>query len=88
MATSAYIIVSRTCACSWRQTHDQAGFVIWGFDRLVSLLRMAVINKVWLMPFRKSNKQCSECTIELVNADLVRVTVPRPLLRWGPGQHA
>jgi len=87
MATSAYIIVSYIPYVVYG-ANIKAGFVIWGFDRFVSLLRMAIINKVWLMPFRKSNKQCSECTIELVSTDLVRVTVPRPLLKWGPGQHA
>lgn len=67
---------------------QQAGFVVWGFDRLVSLVRMAIINKVWLMPFRSKNKQCSECTVELVTKDVIRLTVPRPNIKWGPGQHA
>jgi ferric-chelate reductase len=70
-------------------TDKEAGFVVWGFDRFVGLCRMAIINKVWLMPLgKKHNKQCSECTVELVTSDIVRLTVPRPLLRWGPGQHA
>lgn len=83
----AWIIVSSSTDAGYK-ADCQAGFVIWGFDRLVSLVRMAIVNKVWLMPFRSRRTQCSECTVELVTSDVVRLTIPRPLMKWGPGQHA
>ena len=52
------------------------------------MLRMIIINMAWLMPFKSKNKQSSQCTVELLGPDVVRLTIHRPLLTWGPGQHA
>ncbi|KAL1410594.1 ferric-chelate reductase Frp1 [Vanrija albida] len=55
------------------------GLFLWGLDRFVGFARLAVVNKLW---FRHS------ASIELVDTDVLRVTVNRPLLRWSAGQHA
>lgn len=55
------------------------GLFLWGLDRFVGFARLVLVNKLW---FRNNS------TIELVDTDVLRVTVNRPLLRWSPGQHA
>ncbi|KAL1408716.1 ferric-chelate reductase Frp1 [Vanrija albida] len=62
--------------------------LIWGLDRFVSMARMIVINKAWLLPFAKRRAEHSACKVELVDPNVVRITVNRPILRWIPGQHA
>jgi predicted ferric reductase len=64
------------------------GLVIWAFDRVLAALRMFVVNKAWLMPLSSRREEHSACTVELVDPDVVRLTVKRPLLKWAPGQHA
>lgn len=64
------------------------GLVIWAFDRIVSTLRMVIVNKAWLMPFSSRRAEHSGCTVELVDPDVVRLTLNRPNLRYSPGQHA
>ncbi|WOO82515.1 Ferric reductase transmembrane component 3 [Vanrija pseudolonga] len=63
-------------------------FIIWGLDRFASLARMVVINKAWLLPFASRRAEHSACKVELVDPNVVRITVNRPILRWIPGQHA
>ncbi|TXT11226.1 hypothetical protein VHUM_01977 [Vanrija humicola] len=55
------------------------GLLLWGLDRFVGFARLVLVNKLW---FRRNS------TIELVDTDVLRVTVHRPLLRWSAGQHA
>ncbi|TXT10807.1 hypothetical protein VHUM_02312 [Vanrija humicola] len=62
--------------------------LIWGLDRIVSFARLAIINKAWLLPFRSRRAEHSACKVELVDPNVVRITVNRPILRWIPGQHA
>jgi predicted ferric reductase len=64
------------------------GLVIWGFDRVVAAARMFIVNKAWLMPLSSRRSEHSGCVVELVEQDVVRLTVNRPLFRWSPGQHA
>jgi hypothetical protein len=65
----------------------QAGFVIWGLDRFVSFGKFIIANKIWLFP-TKRREECRDCLVELLTEDVMRLTMDRPFLRWGPGQHA
>lgn len=53
-----------------------SGFVIWGFDRLVSLAKLG-----W------ASKGTAKAVVEVLGSDVVRVTV-RTGMKWTPGQHA
>ncbi|RSH84110.1 uncharacterized protein EHS24_005609 [Apiotrichum porosum] len=64
------------------------GLVIWAFDRVLATCRMMWVNKVWLMPFSSKRAAHSACTVELVDPDVVRLTVNRPNMKWSPAQHA
>lgn len=64
------------------------GLIFWGFDRGIGFLRMIIVNKAWLLPFKSKRDQHSACTVELVDPQVLRVTVPRNLFKWSPGQHA
>lgn len=61
---------------------------LWGLDRFVSLLRMFVVNKAWLLPFKSKREQHSSCSVELVTPKVLRLRVKRPLFKWKAGQHA
>jgi len=60
------------------------GFVLWGFDRSLRLLRVIYLN-FWSTP---SSQQVD--TIQLLSSDTVRLTVRRShnaVVAWRPGQH-
>lgn len=59
-----------------------ASMVIWGFDRFVSLLKLAWTN------VSRLGKTKSAARVTLLGPDAVRVTAVVPKLRWRPGQHA
>ncbi|GAB1524896.1 ferric-chelate reductase Frp1 [Rhizoctonia solani] len=59
---------------------------IWALDRLLRVLRVIVINKLWtcILP---SGKRLEDATLERVSSDTVRLTVRRSF-KWRSGQHA
>lgn len=65
-----------------------AALVVWGFDRGVGFLRMFLVNKGWFLCVPSKRQETSACTCELLEGEVVRLTVRRPLLRFSPGQHA
>lgn len=65
-----------------------AGLVVWGFDRALGFLRMFVANKGWFLCVPGKREQTSACTAELLEGEVVRLTVRRPLFKFSPGQHA
>lgn len=64
------------------------GLVIWAFDRIFSLLRMFWVNMAWLLPLSSRRADHSACTVDLVDPNVVRLTVKRNNFKWSPGQHA
>ncbi|GMK58481.1 hypothetical protein CspeluHIS016_0505130 [Cutaneotrichosporon spelunceum] len=64
------------------------GLILWGFDRGVGFVRLIIVNKAWLIPFRSKREQHSACTVELVDPSVLRITVANRNLTWSPGQHA
>ncbi|RSH83916.1 hypothetical protein EHS25_005160 [Saitozyma podzolica] len=64
-----------------------AGFVVWGLDRFLSLCKIIVGNKLWLLA-TSQKRDTSECLVELVSEGVMRITMARPLLHWKAGQHA
>ncbi|GAA5854768.1 hypothetical protein JCM8547_004065 [Rhodosporidiobolus lusitaniae] len=57
-----------------------ASFIIWGFDRLLRLVRVAHANRVW-----KSGR--GQCEVKLLEDDCLELTFNRPGFKWLPGQH-
>ena len=73
----------------WLMTScSQPGFVIWGFDRLVRVLRLVVLNKMWMFPSRRVSAGLTDTKVEVLGSDVLRVTVQRDQLSWKAGQHA
>lgn len=64
------------------------GFIIWGFDRLVRVLRLVILNRLWLAPARRTAEGSSEAKVEVVGGDMMRLKIKRKGLKWSPGQHA
>ncbi|KAK4687093.1 ferric-chelate reductase, partial [Tremellales sp. Uapishka_1] len=62
--------------------------LIWGLDRLVRLGKVIVLNKLWFLPFASKKDQVGYCTVELVDEDVMRLTMNTNTLSWGAGQHA
>lgn len=62
--------------------------LLWGIDRFVAFARLFFHNKTWLMWSSARHAEHSGSTVELIDDDVVRVTVNRPLFKWSPGQHA
>lgn len=65
-----------------------SAMIVWGFDRGLGLLRMFVINKGWFLCVPSKREETSSCTAELLEGEVVRLTVRRPLFKFSPGQHA
>lgn len=66
----------------------QPGLVIWGFDRLVRVLRLVVLNKMWMFPSRRVSEGLADTKVEVLGSDVLRVTIQRGGLSWRAGQHA
>lgn len=62
--------------------------LLWGIDRFVAFARLFFYNKSWLMWSSARHEEHSGSVVELIDHDVVRVTVTRPLFKWTPGQHA
>ncbi|KAL1409230.1 ferric-chelate reductase Frp1 [Vanrija albida] len=56
-----------------------AGLIIWGGSRVLGLVRLAYLNALW---------RSDLALVELLEPDVMRVTVPRDRLKWHAGQHA
>jgi hypothetical protein len=65
----------------------QAGGMIWGFDRVMRIVRLVVLNRLWFFPSRRVAEGLSATVVEVLDVDSVRVTCYMPELRWKPGQH-
>ncbi|CAE6393364.1 unnamed protein product [Rhizoctonia solani] len=59
---------------------------IWALDRLLRMLRMVILNKLWVHVF-PVGKRFDDATLERVSSDTVRLTVHRSF-KWRSGQHA
>lgn len=65
-----------------------AALIVWGFDRGLGFLRMFLVNKGWFLCVPSKREETSSCTCELLEGEVVRLTVRRPLFKFSPGQHA
>lgn len=65
----------------------QSGFLLWGTDRLISTVRLVIVNKLWLVK-SESRDECGQATIEVLDGEVMRLTMKRDLLEWKAGQHA
>jgi ferric-chelate reductase len=79
-------------AVAYRDSHSiiltKPGFVIWGFDRLFRLLRLVILNKMWLFPSRRVSQGLTDINVEVLGSDVLRVIIQRDGLSWRAGQHA
>lgn len=66
---------------------SQSGFLFWGTDRLISFARLVIVNKLWLIKSER-REECGQATIEVLDGEVMRLTVKRELLEWKAGQHA
>ena len=66
---------------------SQSGFLLWGTDRLISFARLVIVNKLWLIK-SESSDECGQAKIEVLDGEVMRLTVKRDLLEWKAGQHA
>ncbi|KAK4688008.1 hypothetical protein P7C73_g2110, partial [Tremellales sp. Uapishka_1] len=57
------------------------GFVLWGLDRGVRFAKLVCINRLW-------RTARADGTVELVDKDVVRLTVKGKNMHWKAGQHA
>ncbi|KAJ9117430.1 hypothetical protein QFC22_004280 [Naganishia vaughanmartiniae] len=64
-----------------------AGIAIWAFDRVARLVRLFVLNRLWVFPSRRVAQGLSPTTVDILDQDTVRVTCYRPELKWSAGQH-
>lgn len=62
--------------------------LLWGIDRFCAFARLFIVNKSWLLWSSARREEHSGSVVELIDEDVVRVTVNRPLFKWSPGQHA
>ncbi|RXK42506.1 hypothetical protein M231_00060 [Tremella mesenterica] len=71
-------------------------FLLWGLDRIVSGLRMMINSLPITITYSltslprvqtKSRGTATDCIVELVDKDVLRISVPMSL-PWSPGQHA
>lgn len=69
-------------------TFFQAGIAVWAFDRVARLVRVFVLNRLWVFPSRRVAQGLSPTTVDVLDQDTVRVTCYRPDLKWKAGQHA
>ncbi|KAI5452827.1 ferric-chelate reductase Frp1 [Naganishia albida] len=65
-----------------------AGIAVWAFDRVARLVRVFVLNRLWVFPSRRVAQGLSPTTVDVLDQDTVRVTCYRPDLKWKAGQHA
>jgi hypothetical protein len=64
----------------------QSGFFFWIVDRIISFARLVVVNKLWLIK-SESKDECGQGTIELLDGEVMRLTMKRDMLDWKAGQH-
>ncbi|KAL7419519.1 ferric-chelate reductase Frp1 [Cryptotrichosporon argae] len=62
-----------------------AGFVPWALDRVLGFVRIAYIACSWRLFGRGAETQC---TVELVDEQVLRITARRTHFKWKAGQHA
>jgi hypothetical protein len=65
----------------------QSGFLLWFADRLISAARLFVVNRLWLVK-TEAKKECGQGTIEMLDGEVMRLTMKRDLLDWQAGHHA
>ncbi|KAJ9098104.1 hypothetical protein QFC21_004433 [Naganishia friedmannii] len=64
-----------------------AGIAVWAFDRVARLVRMFVLNRLWVFPSRRVAQGLAPTTVDILDQDTVRVTCYRDDLKWSAGQH-
>jgi len=80
------------------QKYVWPSFVIWGFDRLIRLLRVLIFTLSRPLADQQPNPESyhrdtrfstmATPELELVSPDIIRLTVPRPRhFHWSPGQN-
>jgi hypothetical protein len=88
--TGYWALVSGASTLGTRRLLDsniKAGLLIWALDRFISLCRTVIINKLWLIPTRRAD-QAGSALIDIMDGEVMRMTVTRPLFNWKAGQHA
>lgn len=59
----------------------KAGVALWAMDRGVRMIKWIMINKMW-----QGKRQ--DVKVEVMEGDVMRLTVRGSALKWSPGQHA
>ncbi|KAF8813105.1 hypothetical protein BYT27DRAFT_7181675 [Phlegmacium glaucopus] len=64
--------------------------IIWGLDHFIRLIRLAIINFVYLNPWSSQNSRKElDAVVEVLSPDILRITLHRSrYLHWRPGQSA
>ena len=63
--------------------------VIWGLERFLRLVRLAVYNFGYLNPFSSKSTEGLDATVDVLSEKVLRVTTHRPsYFHWRPGQSA
>ncbi|KAF8968945.1 ferric reductase NAD binding domain-containing protein [Flammula alnicola] len=64
--------------------------IIWGLERFLRLVRLAVYNFGYLNPWTsESSKKSLDASVEILSSQSLRVTIHRPkIFHWRPGQSA
>lgn len=62
-------------------------FVIWGLDRLVRVLRIALVFKASRLLSNSGSLDLATCSLETISDNIVRLAIPRPShFHWFAGQ--
>ncbi|WWC63559.1 uncharacterized protein I303_106163 [Kwoniella dejecticola CBS 10117] len=65
------------------------GAALWAADRLLRVLRLVILNKLWIRPSLSASEIPSKATISLLTPStlLLRFTSPSEHLNWSAGHH-
>ncbi|OCF32660.1 hypothetical protein I316_05581 [Kwoniella heveanensis BCC8398] len=65
------------------------GAGLWAADRLIRVLRLVVLNKLWIRPSLSTTSIPSKATISLLTPSTILLTFnsPSPHLNWSAGHH-
>ncbi|WWC71328.1 uncharacterized protein I206_105282 [Kwoniella pini CBS 10737] len=65
------------------------GAALWAADRIIRVLRLILLNKLWIRPSLSASEIPSKATISLLTPStlLVRFTSPSEHLNWSAGHH-
>ena len=76
----------RVCVCT--NTHPQPGIGLWAAERLLRILRLVVLNRLWrVIPTPCGSNLPSSATLTLLTPSTLKLSFPRTTLSWSAGQH-